>query len=238
MFCARKYVCYNYKMENNTKMKLSTPAAIIVAGFLIMVGIIITKLPPQKEKSIGDIPNAVAGEINIQPISGNDHIFGSLETAEAVIIEFSDTECPWCKKFHPELTQVIRQYDGKVAWIYRHSPIDNLHSKARNEARATECVNQIKGNDAFWQYLDMIYTNTPGNDGLDANLLVTYAEKFGITAPEFNKCMADNKVAFDKLIDASIQDGKNAGLEGTPHSIIITKDGQKYPVREIGRAHV
>jgi protein-disulfide isomerase len=218
-------------MENNTKMKLSTPAAIVVAGFLIMVGIIVTKLPAQNEKLIEDNKNAVVNDIAIVPISESDHILGSLETAEAVIIEFSDTECPWCKRFHPALKEVVEKYDGKVAWIYRHSPIDNLHPKARNEAIATECVNQIKGNDIFWQYLDMIYTNTQGNDSLDPNLLVTYAEKFGITPSEFNKCMVDNKINFNKLINASIADGKNAGLEGTPHSVIITKDGKKYPIR-------
>lgn len=218
-------------MENNTKVKLSTPAAIIVAGFLIMVGIIITKLPAPKEKTLENKPNIVAGEVNIMPISPSDHILGNLEKAEVVIVEFSDTECPWCKRFHPVLKEVVEKYDGKVAWIYRHSPIESLHPKARNEAIATECVNKIKGNDIFWKYLDMIYTNTPGNNGLDPNLLVTYAEQFGIGAPEFNKCMVDNKVEFNKLIDASIADGKNAGLEGTPHSVIMTKDGKKYPIR-------
>jgi protein-disulfide isomerase len=218
-------------MENNTKNKLSTPAAIVVAGFLIMVGILVTRFPAQKEK-VADVKSdtAKAGEVALLPVSNNEHVRGDLEKAKVLIVEFSDTECPWCQRFHPSLKEAMEKYPGQIAWVYRHSPIDSLHSKARNESRATECVAQLKGNDAFWGYLDMIYEKTPANDGLNPDLLATYAEEFGISKSTFDKCMVDNKVAFDALIDASIQDGKNAGLQGTPHSIIVTRDGTKYPI--------
>src|SRR3546814_2871400 len=62
--------------------------------------------------------------------------------ASVKVIEFSDFECPFCKGFHRTMGQVMEEYgqDGKVAWVYRHFPIDSIHSKARKEAQASECA--------------------------------------------------------------------------------------------------
>src|SRR3546814_20902810 len=63
-------------------------------------------------------------------------------------IEFSDFESPFCKGFHRTMGQVMEEYgqDGKVAWVYRHFPIDSIHSKARKEAQASECAAELGGN--------------------------------------------------------------------------------------------
>ena len=226
-------------MENNHQdgIKLTTPVAIILAGALIMLGIIISQNPKKTllEKLNPDTNSEVATTININPVSEKDHVRGDLRTAQAVFVEFSDTECPWCKVLHPILKKVIEERAGKVAWVYRQAPIETLHEKSRNEARATECVAQLKGNDAFWQYLDIIYERTPSNDGLDPGLLVAFAEEIGVDKNSFNKCMIDDQARLDKLIDESLTDARKAGLEGTPYSIIIAKDGTKIPVSGVAR---
>jgi len=108
--------------------------------------------------SEGKTPDAqasyVEGAAVKQEIRTDDHILGNIETAQATIIEYSDIDCPYCKKLQPTLQQLADE--GKIAWIYRHSPIPQLHPYAHVKAVATECVAQLAGKDAFWKYLDVL----------------------------------------------------------------------------------
>ncbi len=199
-----------------------------------MAGIIITNAPPREKgadleaKKPSLLQKIDSDSIDIQPVSVNDHIRGDVNTAEAIIVEYSDLECPFCKNFHRTLQGVMEKYPGKVAWVYRHFPLDSLHSKARIEARATECAASLGGNDAFWSYLDMIFENTPSNDGLAESQLYTFAENINLSKQGFKDCMS--KDTFDLVVEMQYQDGVRAGVQGTPHSIILTKDGRKIPV--------
>jgi protein-disulfide isomerase len=111
-------------------------------------------------------------KITLDPVTEKDHITGNPQ-ADVVLIEYSDTECPFCKRFHETMIQVMAEYgaSGKVAWVYRHFPLDALHSKARHEAEATECATELGGNEKFWAYLNKLEEITPSNNGLDASLL-------------------------------------------------------------------
>lgn len=216
-------------MENNTQPKLSTPMAIIAAGFLIMMGIILTKTPTTNSNLLDKKTiKPEAGSVVIAPVTENDHIRGDINTAEILIVEFSDLECPYCKNFHNSLNNAMAKYPGKIAWVYRHFPLD-MHPKARVEARATECVASLGGNDAFWKYVDNIFEITPANNGFDLSLLPTLAEKVGVDRSAFDKCFAED--TFDAKVEAQIKDGEKAGVRGTPHSIIVTKEGKQYPIK-------
>ncbi len=217
-------------MENNTKQTLSTSTAIIVAGFLIMVGIIVSKMPPKApvDNTINTNDNSeMIG--SLEPVSEKDHIFGDLSKAEVLLVEYSDTECPFCKKFHNVIHSEIAKYDGKVAWVYRHFPLDSLHPKARTEARATECVASIAGNDAFWKYLDTIFEKTPGNNGLDLNQLPVFAEAIGLDKTKFADCLESTEM--DAKVEAQYQSGVSIGINGTPYTILVKRDGTKVTVR-------
>jgi protein-disulfide isomerase len=112
------------------------------------------------------------GEGNIPPITDKDHIFGN-RNADLLIVEYSDPECPFCKRFDATMNQVMDQYQAsnKVAWVYRHFPLDSIHPKSRHESEALECANEIGGNAKFWEYVKVLFKVTPGNDGLDPTLL-------------------------------------------------------------------
>ena len=154
-------------------------------------------------------------------------IFLGNPKAPIMIVEFSDTECPYCKTFHATMHQVIDTYGktGKVAWVYRHFPIDNIHSKARKEAEATECAAELGGNDGFWKYLDNLYKITPSNNELDLSLLPKIAEDSGLDKEKFVTCLDSGKYA-DK-VEKDYQDAVAAGGQGTPYPVIITKR-EKY----------
>ncbi len=221
-------------MENNKQeeSKISTPAAIVVMGILIMLGIIISRTPGKTLKTnTNNINDNQANQVvKIALPSPADHILGNTSKAQAVIVEYSDTECPYCKVFNQMVIEAMKKYPDQIVLVYRHFPLETLHSKARNEALATECVNKLKGNDAFWQYLNIIFAKTPSNDGLDPNLLVTFASQVGIKSADFNSCMKNDQVELNKIIDASLAEGKNVGIKGTPYSVVITKDNVQLPV--------
>ena len=165
-------------------------------------------------------------EVNIPPLNNTDHVRGNPE-APVVIIEYSDLECPFCKRFHDTMNQIIAEYGdaGQVAWVYRHFPLDNLHAKARGEAIATECAAQVGGNNGFWQYLDKIFAVTPSNDGLDASLLPTLAAEIGLDRAAFEACVKDND--FDTKVQAQIDEATDNGATGTPFPVVIGPDGKQ-----------
>jgi len=202
------------------KNNLIIPISILLAGFLIAGGIYLSN----KDKTPAVNTNTVQqSDININPVSSTDHILGD-PNAPIVLVEFSDTECPYCKMFQTTMQTVMSTYgkDGKVAWVYRYFPLDSLHSKSRKEAEAAECANELGGNTAFWKMLDTIYAETPSNNGLDAAKLPEFAKSSSVDVTKFNTCLASGKYA--SLVEADLQDGIKAGAQGTPYNVLILKN--------------
>lgn len=217
------------------------PASIILAGLLVAVAIFYSGggfYGGQSAASVaGNFQNDETVSQNpangIRPISSQDHIQGDL-SAPVKIIEFSDLECPFCKRFHPSLKMIMEKYgaNNQVAWIYRHFPLDSIHSKARKEAQATECANELGGNDAFWRYIDKLYEITPSNNNLDLNLLPRIAEDIGLNRAKFTACLdgGSNGGKYADHIEADYQDALASGGTGTPHSVIIAPNGKTFSI--------
>ncbi len=89
---------------------------------------------------------------NVPPIVDGDHVRGE-GSERFMLIEYSDFECPFCHRVHPTYTQLFKDYSGKMAWVYRHYPLD-FHPDAMPLAQASECVAELGGNDAFWSFTD------------------------------------------------------------------------------------
>ena len=160
--------------------------------------------------------------IEVPQVTNEDHYLGS-KTAKLIIVEYSDTECPFCKVFHNTLKEVMNSYGTDVAWVYRQFPITQLHSKAVKEAEATECAAELGGNTAFWSYLDEIFKTTPSNNGLDPAELPKIAGGIGLDVPSFNTCLASGR--YTEKVQAQIEEAVKAGARGTPYSLILDRDG-------------
>lgn len=167
-----------------------------------------------------------SGEIRLPAITDEDWVRGKKD-AKISVVEYSDTECPFCKRFHPTMERLIQEYPDDVNWVYRHFPLTSIHAKASKEAEATECAGELAGNDGFWKYLDRIFEVTPSNDGLDLAQLPQIAEDMGINRKKFEECLNSGKYA-QKVKDQA-NGGVAAGAQGTPYSVIVVGD-QKIPV--------
>jgi len=165
---------------------------------------------------------------NVKLVSSNDHIRGN-PGAEVKIVEFSDLECPFCKAFHGTMKRIMEEYNGKVAWVYRHYPLDPLHPvKARKAAIASECATKLGGNEGFWKYIDRYFEITPSNNQIDLNELPKIAAYVGLDVVQFNSCLESGE--YDNLIESQVQDAVDSGAQGTPYSVVIVADGNKYEI--------
>lgn len=163
---------------------------------------------------------------NFRPVDDKDHIRGN-KNAKITILEYSDLECPFCKQFQATMKQVMDNYKDNIRWVYRHFPLDSLHSKARKEAEASECAFEQGGDDAFWKFIDKVYEITPSNNGLDPAQLPVIAKGLGLDQKKFEDCLASGRMA--PKVTADSNDGVTAGAQGTPYAIAIVGD-QKVPI--------
>ncbi len=209
--------------------KLSVPIAIVIAGGLIGGALYYSNLKVSQIPAVNTTQPSGDTTITMRPVSADDHILGN-PSAQVLMVEYSDTECPFCKAFQPTLQRIMDEYgkDGKVAWVYRHFPIAELHSKAPKEAEALECANELGGADAFWKYENLIYATTNSNNSLDAGQLPIMAGKIGLDVGKFNSCLSSGKYA--AKVQADYEDAIKAGGRGTPNTILVSKDGTKVDI--------
>ncbi len=211
--------------------------AVLSLGFVLSSG----GLPLVKESSSSDSGSekvaaadtsekvAAAPAVKTRPPTGEvpevtdaDHIRGD-KNAPLAFIEYSDIECPFCKRFHPTMLQMMDEYDGKVKWVYRHFPL-SFHANAVKEAEATECANELGGNDAFWNYLDALFERTRSNGtGFALDDLVPLAKELGLDESKFKECLDSGK--YEDHVQADMAGGSSAGVSGTPGSFLVDADG-------------
>jgi protein-disulfide isomerase len=229
-------------MDENTPVYTSTPAvakntrnpyAIPVAIFLGFA-LIAAAIYFSGSNRVAPTPAAVITNEDqpaqpttgkIRPVDATDHIKGN-PNAPIVIVEYSDYDCPFCKNFHETMNQVMENYgaSGKVAWVYRHLPIEQLHPSAPRIAAASECVAELAGNDAFWKFSDLVFGEREINEPTNLSRLTEFATSAGADPAEFNACLESGRTASNVAEDEA--DAALAGAEGTPFSLVIVGEKQ------------
>jgi len=211
-----------YQQPQGNRSAYIIPLSIIIAGVLVAGAIYFGGSTPNLSLT-GGVNNDSGTEVDVAPVTAEDHIIGS-RNADIVIVEYSDTECPFCKVFHETMKEVIRTYGDDVAWVYRHFPIAQLHAKAVTEAEATECAAELGGNEGFWNYIDEVFERTNSNDSLDPTELPRIAGDVGLDINEFNTCLSSER--YNQAVLNSVEKAVQAGARGTPYSVIIYKGGR------------
>ena len=162
---------------------------------------------------------------NLRPVDPQrDHIFGNPD-APVTLVEYSDFECPFCKRFHPTVLRLMEDNRDKLRWVYRHFPLAFHNPGAQKQAEATECVAELEGNDAFWEYTHAIYRETKaGGRGFPLADLRPLAVDTGVNGDAFDECMNSGRAT--ARVEEDRDDGVNIGVSGTPVSILTNRRGE------------
>lgn len=169
----------------------------------------------------------------VRPVDANDHVQGDPDAAIHVI-EYSDFECPFCKSFHPTMQRAFEEYgkSGELAWVYRHFPLDSIHSKARKEAQASECAAELGGNEAFWNFASKLFEIAPSNNQLDLAILPDIAQGIGLDRAKFEACLSGDERGgkYADHIESDLQNAVAAGGTGTPYTVVVAANGKTFPI--------
>jgi protein-disulfide isomerase len=128
--------------------------------------------------------------------------------APVTIVEFSDYQCPFCKRAEPTVHEVARRYPEQVRIVYRHFPLDNIHPEARPAAEAAACA---EDQGKFWDYHALVFQSSPKLAKEQLRELAGQA-KLDLTA--FDACVADGRTR--ARVEADVAAGREAGVSGTP----------------------
>jgi protein-disulfide isomerase len=135
--------------------------------------------------------------------------------APVTIVEFSDYQCPFCRRFYTTtLAALKKDYidAGKVRYVFRDYPLDQLHSHARKAAEAAHCAGE---QGKYWQMHDTLFQNQAT---LDLPQLAEHARSVGVDGPTFDRCLSSGQTA--ARVDRGLADGAAAGVQGTPGFVI------------------
>jgi protein-disulfide isomerase len=195
------------------------PVAIVLAGAIVAAALYFRPAAPGGGAPVAEVSPAptvgqVAGAKVDVAIEEDDIILGS-ERAPVTVVEFTDFECPFCKRHHETtFKQINEQYikTGKVRYVVKHFPLPQLHARAEAAAAAAQCANE-QGKAA--DYIDLLFAN---QKELTDSHLIAYAQQVGMDEVVFKQCIGEEETR--EAVGADQQAGIAAGVTGTPGFVI------------------
>ncbi len=125
--------------------------------------------------------------------------------APITIVEFSDFNCPYCRRFHVEtFAALMETYPGQIYFVYRDFPVVG----GFESALASECANE---QGSYWEYHNLLFT---GAEAHEKEGYLAYAEELGLDGAEFETCLTETRYADEVESDATYAAG--LGITGTP----------------------
>ena len=136
----------------------------------------------------------------------NDSPARGAEDAPITIIEFSDYECPFCRRSQETLSAVQAKYPTQIRWVFKDFPLA-FHQRAMPAALAARCAGD---QGKYWEYHEKLFAGT----GLEDADLKRYAKEVGMDESKFGDCFAGRR--FQAGIAADMKLGQSVGVSGTP----------------------
>lgn len=149
-------------------------------------------------------------------IEEQDHVRGSRD-AQVTLVEYGDFQCPYCARAHAALTELMQQHGERVALVYRHLPLTDLHPFAAPAAQAAEAAG---AQGKFWEMHDALFEN---QGMLDEDALPPMAASLGLDAQHFARDLNDG--AHRARVEADVRQAGALGARGTPTFFI---NGERY----------
>lgn len=206
--------------ENKNENSYLIPGAIVLAGVLIAAAVMYSSTATRSPgpANVGDsVPEAVSGDL-----TDDDPTLGNPE-APVTIVEFSDFQCPFCRKFYLDtLSEIKEKYvkTGKVKFVYRDFPLTSIHDMAQTYAEAGECADD---QGKFWGMHDKIFEEQQKRGSgtvtdFTAADIKRWARELGLDGAKFDSCLNSGKYTAE--VDKDFADGQRNGVEGTPATFV------------------
>lgn len=216
--------------ESKKSFVVSIPMAILVAAAMVSGSVLYvgsgsngTALLPSALQPTAQEPGDTAPVKIKDPstlFSADDPMIGNAK-AKVTIVEFSDFQCPFCRRFWKDTySQLKKEYidTGKVRMVTRAFPL-SFHEAAKPAAIASLCA---KEQGKFWEYRDKVFgeQEKKGQATIAFGVaeLKTWATAIGLNAQQFNSCLDTQKYA--AKVDADTAAGSAVGVSGTPSFFI------------------
>lgn len=187
------------------------PIYLLLAGMVALILVALLILPGLSSGADLIVPTPLA-----RPAAA-DNSMGDPQ-APVQVVEFSDFQCPYCRRFTQEVEpQLAAEYvgTGKVYFTYRQFPI--LGTASVRAAEASLCARE---QGAFWPYHDVLFANQDETNpqSFSEERLASFAEAVGMDKRDFSRCLAERRYAAEVQADAQTAFG--AGMNSTPNFLI------------------
>jgi protein-disulfide isomerase len=137
----------------------------------------------------------------------NSYALGPAD-APITIVEFSDYQCPFCRRWHAEVYEpLLAAYPGKIRLVYRHLPLTSIHPDAFSAAEASMCAGE---QDAFWKFQDKLFSS----ESLGNSAYLQYAQDLGLNMTTFEACLTDHK--YQQAVETDSNFAIDLGIRSTP----------------------
>ncbi len=128
--------------------------------------------------------------------------------APITLIEFSDYECPYCRRWHNEVyVRLAKEYGDKIRFVYRDFPLTSIHPNALPAAVAANCAYE---QGMFWEFHDLLFSGT----GLGNAYYLQYANELGLDLEAFQACLDAER--FQQEVQADFSYAAALGVRSTP----------------------
>lgn len=135
--------------------------------------------------------------------------FRGAADAPVTIVEFTDYQCPFCRRFAREtLPRLLERYGDRLRYVVRNFPIPSLSANALPAAEAAECAHR---QGRFWEYHDALFR---ADGRLTATGVLALAREVGLDPEAFGRCV--NERATRDVVARDILDAWELGVAGTP----------------------
>ena len=163
----------------------------------------------REHKEIAEDQYQIPPDIQRYEVSEDGNPSWGRDDAPITIIEFSDYECPYCRKWHAEVWPLIqKEYKNKVRLVYRDFPLESIHSNATPAAAAADCANE---QDAYWEFNDALFSM---KYDLNVSSYQQYADELKLDVGAFNECLESKR--YNAEVQADLEYAYSLGIQSTP----------------------
>jgi protein-disulfide isomerase len=164
-----------------------------------------------------------------------DRPFKGPADAKVTVVEYSDFQCPYCKRGAETMDEVVKAYGDKVRIVFKHLPLESKHPNARRGSEYFEAIAMQDANKAF-EFKKKVFEDQNGTYGSDKDADKFYQKAAKEAGADMGRLAADLKGKADfikKRIDGDMEEANKNGIEGTPGFLIngVTLKGA-YPFPE------